>query len=162
MDSVPQPLLPMIMAKIQSFVSLLQELFNSTVSTDIAGELANYLVTGSLEKGKMFTSSDINNYKMKIRGLSDTNHDLPLVKHHLKLAYYPYRDSMLVSYRVMIESAMCAAENACEVENCTNLFSLECAEHARVVNFYRKYFKETYSDIFFKTMKYIVKPAKSI
>lgn len=162
MDSVPQPLLPMIMAKMQSFVSLLQELFNSTVSTDIAGELAKYLVTGVLEKGKMFTNSDIKNYKMKIRGLSDTNQDLPLVKHHLKLVYYPYQDSMLVSYRVMIESAMCAAENACEVENCTNLFSQDCTEHARVVNFYRKYFKETYSDIFFKTMKYIVKSTKSI
>lgn len=157
-EAVPQPLLPMTYMKMQSFVELLQELFNSTVSTDISEELAAYLVSGTLDKGCMFTRSDISNYKMKIRGLSDTNKDLPLVKHNLKMQYYPYWESMLVSYRVMIESAMCAAENACSVENCTNLFSFEGREHARVVNFYRKYFKETYSDIFFKTLKFIVKP----
>jgi len=60
---------------------------------------------------------------------------------------------MLPSYKVMIESAMCAAENTCSVEQCTNLFSRECKEHARVANFYRKYFKETYSEIFFRTIK---------
>jgi hypothetical protein len=58
----------------------------------------------------------------------------------------------------MIESAMCAAENACNVDNCTNLFSIENREYARIINFYRKYFKETYSDIFFKTVKYIINP----
>lgn len=156
-DSVPSQLLPMMYAKIQSFVELLQELFNSTVSTDISEKLAAYLVYGTLDKGRMLTRSDINKYKERIRGLSDTNKDLPLVKHNLQMKYYPYRDSMLVSYRVMIESAMCAAENACNVENCTNLFSREGREHARVVNFYRKYFKETYSDIFFRTLKFIVK-----
>ena len=160
--SVPSQLLPMMYAKMQSFVELLQELFNSTVSTDISEKLATYLVSGTLDKGRMLTRSDINNYKMKIRGLSDTNKDLPLVKHNLQMQYYPYWESMLVSYRVMIESAMCAAENACNVENCTDLFSREGREHARVVNFYRKYFKETYSDIFFNTLKFIVKPTDRI
>ena len=161
-DSVPSQLLPMMYAKMQSFVELLQELFNSTVSTDISEKLAAYLVSGTLDNGRMLTRSDINNYKMKIHGLSDTNKDLPLVKHNLQMQYYPFWESMLVSYRVMIESAMCAAENACNVENCTDLFSREGREHARVVNFYRKYFKETYSDIFFNTLKFIVKPTDRI
>lgn len=161
-DSISPQLQPMMYTKMQSFVELLQELFNSTVSTDISEKLAAYLVSGTLDKGRMLTRLDINNYKMKIRGLSDTNKDLPLVKHNLQMQYYPYWESMLVSYRVMIESAMCAAENACNVENCTNLFSWEGREHARVVNFYRKYFKETYSDIFFRTLKYIVKPSDRI
>ena len=160
--SVPSQLLPMMYAKMQSFVELLQELFNSTVSTDISEKLAAYLVSGTLDNGRMLTRSDINNYKMKIHGLSDTNKDLPLVKHNLQMQYYPFWESMLVSYRVMIESAMCAAENACNVENCTDLFSREGREHARVVNFYRKYFKETYSDIFFNTLKFIVKPTDRI
>ena len=161
-DSIPPQLQPMMYTKMHSFVELLQELFNSTVSTDISEKLAAYLVSGTIDKGRMLTRLDINNYKMKIRGLSDTNKDLPLVKHNLQMQYYPYWESMLVSYRVMIESAMCAAENACNVENCTNLFSWEGREHARVVNFYRKYFKETYSDIFFRTLKYIVKPSDRI
>lgn len=162
LDALPVQLQPMMYAKLQSFVELFQELFNSTVSTDISEKLAAYLVSGTLDKGRMLTRLDINNYKMKIRGLSDTNEDLPVVKHNLQMQYYPYWESMLASYRVMIESAMCAAENACNVENCTNLFSWEGREHARVVNFYRKYFKETYSDIFFKTLKFIVKPTDRI
>lgn len=50
---------------------------------------------------------------------------------------------------------MCAAENTCLQENRIDLFAWENREFARIVNFYRKYFKETYSDIFFKTVKYI-------
>ena len=158
LEAVPLPILPIISGKIQNFVELLQDLFNSTVSTDIAEELAKYLVSGILNKGRMFVRSDIKNYGMKIHGLSDTNQDLPIVEYNLQLQYYPDMD-MHKSYRVMIESAMCAAENICNVENCTNLFSHECYEHARVVNFYRKYFKEIYSDIFLKTVKIIVKPS---
>ena len=85
-----------------------------------------------------------------------------MVEHNLKKLYYPPCESTLVSYKVMMESAMCAAENACSVKDCTNLFSFEGREHARVVNFYRKYFKETYSDIFFKTLKFIVNPIDRI
>ena len=158
LEAIPKPLEPMILNKMQSFVKLLQDLFNSTLSTDISEELAAYLVSGTLNKGRMFTRTDINNYKMKIRGLSDTNHDLPLIKHNLQKTYYPYKEDMHKSYRVMIESAMCVAENACNVDNCTNLFSIENREYARIINFYRKYFKETYSDIFFKTVKYIINP----
>ncbi len=154
LEAVPQAILPMVSGRIQNFVELLQNLFNSTVSTDIAEELAKYLVSGILNQGKMFTRSDIMNYGMKIHGLSDTNQDLPIVEYNLQLQYYPDMD-MHKSYRVMIESAMCAAENICNVENCTNLFSREGYEHARVVNFYRKYFKKTYSDIFLKTVKII-------
>ena len=62
---------------------------------------------------------------------------------------------MLPSYKVMIESAMCAAESTCDVKDHINLFKPEGKEHARIVNFYRKYFKETYSDIFFRTVKLI-------
>ena len=60
------------------------------------------------------------------------------------------------SYRVMIESAMCAAENFAQVKNRTNLFLLESRDYARIINFYRKYFKETYSEIFIGTVKQIV------
>ena len=55
----------------------------------------------------------------------------------------------------MIESAMCAAEYTCNKNGCIDLFANENREIARTINFYRKYFKEIYSDIFFKTVKYI-------
>lgn len=154
MDVVPDGLKMAMYSKMQNFVALLQDLFNSTVSTDIASEFATYLVSGVLEPGEAFLTSDINTYKSKVHGLSDTNMDLPLVRYELQGKYYPQL-RMLASYRVMIESAMCAAENTCNVANCTNLFSFDGHEHARIVNFYRKYFKETYSEIFFRTVKYI-------
>lgn len=91
---------------------------------------------------------------MKIRGLSDDNCDLPIIKFILNGSYYP-EQSMLPSYQVMIESAMCAAENTCDVNHHTNLFKPEGKEYARIINFYRKYYKETYSEIFFRTVKLI-------
>lgn len=97
----------------------------------------------------------INAYCAKIHGLSDTNKDLPIAKFSLSNAYYNEGQRLLPSYRVMLEAAMCAAENTCLQENCIDLFAWENREFARIVNFYRKYFKETYSDIFFKTVKYI-------
>ena len=154
LDAVPEPLVAMMMPKMQDLFTLIQELFNSTVSTDIASEFATYIATGNLEKGNPILKSDISNYKMKIRGLSDDNCDLPIIRFILNGTYYP-QQSMLPSYQVMIESAMCAAESTCDVNNHVNLFKPEGKEYARIINFYRKYFKETYSDIFFRTVKLI-------
>lgn len=155
LQDMPEALMPVMSAKLLTFVSLLQELFNSTISTEISQELAAYLVSGSIEKGNSFAISDINNYCTKIHGLSDDNKDLPITKFTLVGNYYSHGQRLLPYYRVMIESAMCAAENTCNKQGCVNLFSLENIEYARTVNFYRKYFKETYSDIFFKTIKNI-------
>lgn len=154
LEAVPAPLVAMIMSKMQDLFFLIQELFNSTISTDIASEFAAYIATGDLGKGNPILKSDISNYKMKIRGLSDDNCDLPIIKFILNGSYYP-EQSMLPSYQVMIESAMCAAENTCDVNHHTNLFKPEGKEYARIINFYRKYYKETYSEIFFRTVKLI-------
>lgn len=155
MASVPNVLLPMMYGKMQSLVELLQELFNSTVSTDIAPAFAAFLVSGNIDDGKAFNIADINGYCAKIHGLSDTNRDLPIAKFSLNNVYYCQSQRLLPSYRVMLEAAMCAAENTCLQKNCIDLFAWENREFARIVNFYRKYFKETYSDIFFKTVRYI-------
>jgi len=154
LDTIPQPLLPMMMGKIQDFFTFIQELFNTTVSTDIASKLTAYIAGNNLEKANPISRSEIRNYNMKIRGLSDNNNDLPIARFTLNGNYYPSQ-SMLASYRVMIESAMCAAENTCDVKNHIDLFKPDGKEHARVVNFYRRYFKETYSEIYFRTVKLI-------
>lgn len=155
MASVPEAIQPIMFGKMQSLVELLQELFNSTVSIDIAQAFATFLVSGNIDAGRAFNISDINAYCAKIHGLSDTNKDLPIAKFSLSNAYYNKERKLLPSYKVMLEAAMCAAENICLQENCIDLFAWENMEFARIVNFYRKYFKETYSDIFFKTVKYI-------
>ena len=155
MASVPEAIQPIMFGKMQSLVELLQELFNSTVSIDIAQAFATFLVSGNIDAGRAFNIADINAYCAKIHGLSDTNKDLPIAKFSLSNAYYNKERKLLPSYKVMLEAAMCAAENTCLQENCIDLFAWENREFARIVNFYRKYFKETYSDIFFKTVKYI-------
>ena len=155
MENVPEAILPLMYGKLESLVALLQNIFNATVSTEIASSFAAFLISGNIEKGKMLTISDITRYCAKIHGLSDDNKDLPIIKFSLTGNYYSRGTKLLPSYRVMIESAMCAAENACGKENSINLFSYENREYARTVNFYRKYFKETYSEIFFNTIKYI-------
>lgn len=161
MQNMPEVLQPIMSAKLPTLVSLLQELFCSTVSTEIAQELAMYLVSGCIGKGSSFAISDINNYCTKIHGLSDNNNDLPTItKFTLTDHYYSYRQGLLPYYRVMIESAMCAAENTCHKQGHINLFLSENIEYARTVNFYRKYFKETYSDIFIKTIKCITSQNK--
>ena len=153
--SVPEAIQPIMFGKMQSLVELLQELFNSTVSIDIAQAFAAFLVSGNIDAERAFNIADINAYCAKIHGLSDTNKDLPIAKFSLSNAYYNQGQKLLPSYRVMLEAAMCAAENTCLQENRIDLFAWENREFARIVNFYRKYFKETYSDIFFKTVKYI-------
>lgn len=155
MATIPEALLHMMYVKMQSLVELLQELLNSTVSTDIAPAFAAFLVSGKIDGWRAFNIADIKSYCAKIHGLSDTNKDLPIAKFVLNNAYYPQGQHLLPSYRVMLETAMCAAENTCLQENCIDLFAWENREYARLVNFYRKYFKETYSDIFFKTVRYI-------
>ena len=161
MQDIPNELQSLMSAKLPTLAALLKKLFCSTISTEIAQELAMYLVSGSISKGTPFTISDINNYCTRIHGLSDNNKDLPTItKFTLTNHYYSYRQGLLPYYQVMIESAMCAAENACNKQGCINLFSAENIEYARTVNFYRRYFKETYSDIFLKTIKCITNQNK--
>ena len=154
MGNVPAPLHSMMNEKISDLVALLQELFNATVSTDIASEFVAYLISGEIGKGRLFTISDIKGYCARIHGLFDDNNDLPTVVFSLSGNYYCVQD-LRSSYKTMIESAMCAAEYTCNKNRCIDLFANENREIARTINFYRKYFKEIYSDIFFKTVKYI-------
>lgn len=155
MGNIPGTMMQIIVMKLVDFTELLVELLNATVTNELAQVMAAYITTLKINKGTFISRSDINEYKSKIRGLSDNNMDLPIVRYKLQGKYYPYEDKMLLSYRVMIESAMCAAENASGIDNRTDLFAKEYKEHARITNFYRKYFKETYCNIFLRTLKYI-------
>lgn len=155
MGSIPEPMMHIIVMKLLEFTELLVELLNATVTNELAQVMAAYITTLKIDSGPFISRSEINEYKSKIRGLSDNNIDLPVVRYKLQAKYYPYEDNMLLSHRVMIESAMCAAENASGIDNRTDLFAKEYKEHARIANFYRKYFKETYCNIFLRTLKYI-------
>ena len=153
--SLPPNLINIMNTKVGEIAELINKLFNATLSTEVASELTQYIVGGNIGSAKIFSRADINQFKSKIHGYTDNNIDLPRIRFVLQNKYYVDQD-MHVSYRVMIESAMCAAENFAQVKNRTNLFLLESRDYARITNFYRKYFKETYSEIFIGTVKQIV------
>lgn len=137
------------------FANLVKDLLRLTVSPDISTELEVFILLGQIKETKKLTYAEIHDYCAQINGLSLDNKDLPVLQFDLEQkGYYPSM-KLLPSYRTMIESAMCAAENICQVENAKDLFSKGEKEYARVVNFYRNYFKETYYTIFLKTIKII-------
>ena len=151
---LPPELSSIITAKLGEITELINGLFNATLSAEVASELIHYVAEGNIGRAHIFSISDINQFKSRIHGYTDNNMDLPLIRFVLQNQYY-VDQKMLVSYRVMIEAAMCAAENLAQVKDCINLFSLEGRDYARIINFYQKYFKETYSEIFIGTVKQI-------
>lgn len=151
---LPPELSSIITAKLGEITELINGLFNATLSAEVASELTHYVAEGNIGRAHIFSISDINQFKSRIHGYTDNNMDLPLIRFVLQNQYY-VDQKMLVSYRVMIEAAMCAAENLAQVKDCINLFSLEGRDYARIINFYQKYFKETYSEIFIGTVKQI-------
>ena len=152
---LPPTLINIMNTKLGEITELINALFNATLSAEVASELTQYVAGGNIGNARIFSRADINQFKSKIHGCTDNNIDLPLTRFVLQNKYYVDQE-MHKSYRVMIESAMCAAENFAQVKNRTNLFLLESRDYARIINFYRKYFKETYSEIFIGTVKQIV------
>ena len=140
--------------KLGEIIELINGLFNATLSAEVAFELTQYVVEGNIGNALIFSKADINQFKSRIHGYTDNNIDLPLIRFVLQNKYY-VDQKMPVYYRVMIEGSMCAAENLAQVKNRINLFSPESRNYARIINFYRKYFKETYSEIFIGTVKQI-------
>lgn len=151
MCSLPQMLIGKMLGDITELIS---SIFNATVSTEVAPELTRYVTGSNIGTAHLFSKADINQFNSKIHGYTDDNMDLPLIRFTLTNKYYADQQ-MRVSYRVMIESAMCAAESIAEVNGRIELFSLEGKEYARIINFYRKYFKKTYSEILIGTVKQI-------
>ncbi|WP_288910470.1 hypothetical protein [uncultured Bacteroides sp.] len=152
--SLPPTLNSIMHTKLGEITELINGLFNATLSVEVASKLTQYVAEGDIGDARIFSRADINQFKSKIHGFTDNNIDLPLIRFVLQNKYYVDQE-MHKSYRVMIESAMCAAENLAQVKDRINLFVLENQSYARITNFYRKYFKEIYCEIFIGTVKQI-------
>lgn len=135
---LPPTLINIMNTKLGEITELINALFNATLSAEVASELTQYVAGGNIGDARIFSRADINQFKSKIHGYTDNNIDLPITRFVLQNKYYVDQE-MHKSYRVMIESAMCAAENFAQVKNHTNLFLLESRDYARITNFYRKY-----------------------
>ncbi|MDE6479779.1 MAG: hypothetical protein K2L45_05860 [Muribaculaceae bacterium] len=143
-----------IIKKLQELFEHLKDIFDSTLSPKISSDFLRHINESNLDKADKITKSEINEFKTKIKGISDTNNDLPVIRIPLKGSYYTPQ-AMPVFYKVMMESAMVAAESAASINQGINLFSPIYKENSRVINFYRKYYRENYSEIFIRTLKII-------
>ena len=154
LDVCPADLQKFIESKMGDFRNFLLDIFCSTLSTNAAEQFVGFVLSNNLAKGIPFNHSDINYYRQRIIGVADGNNDLPSIIHRLANKYYP-SENMRDYQKTMIDSGICAAENACKLEDCNKIFTQEAMEYARIINFYRRYFKDTYSDIFIRTIKII-------
>lgn len=118
---LPPTLINIMNTKLGEITELINALFNATLSAEVASELTQYVAGGNIGDARIFSRADINQFKSKIHGYTDNNIDLPITRFVLQNKYYVDQE-MHKSYRVMIESAMCAAENFAQVKNHTNLF----------------------------------------
>lgn len=113
--SLPPTLINIMNTKLGEITELINALFNATLSAEVASELTQYVAGGNIGNARIFSRADINQFKSKIHGCTDNNIDLPLTRFVLQNKYYVDQE-MHKSYRVMIESAMCAAENFAQVK----------------------------------------------
>ena len=120
---LPPTLINIMNTKLGEITELINALFNATLSAEVASELTQYVAGGNIGDARIFSRADINQFKSKIHGYTDNNIDLPITRFVLQNKYYVDQE-MHKSYRVMIESAMCAAENFAQVKNHTNLFPI--------------------------------------
>lgn len=158
-DNSPAPLRSRLSDSLSAFFELLRNLLFSTLSMDEAQDLSIYISSGRIGEGTKISKQEINDFNSTISGVDDANHDLPILWHCIKGSYY-HKCDMLDYYRVMLKSAICAAENNGEVDGATDLFSERFKDNGRIINFYRRYFKETYSKIFMRALKIIKNPKK--
>lgn len=152
-EQTPEFMRGVLFERMGEFAEFFKDILDVTTTNELAQVFSNYVFTQNIERGSALSRADVNVFKSQIKGLSDTNGDLPTARYFLRGRYYPSKDDMWESHRVMMVSAMCAAENAFGGKCGTNLF--EFKESARVANFYRKYFKTTYCEIFIRTLKFI-------
>lgn len=106
---LPPTLINIMNTKLGEITELINALFNATLSAEVASELTQYVAGGNIGDARIFSRADINQFKSKIHGYTDNNIDLPITRFVLQNKYYVDQE-MHKSYRVMIESAMCAAE----------------------------------------------------
>lgn len=150
---LPELMSQLIGPKLPDLTNFIQDLFYSTSTPEMAQELTAIIAQNLIATEQPLTVREVSAYSEQINAFLDHNQGLPSERFNIRGHYYPRDRQMRFEYRVMMEAAMCAAENARDVANATNLFSLDNKSHARLVNFYRTYFKDVYCSIFMRALK---------
>ncbi len=137
------------------FIGFLADLYSVTLGPETSPIFAKMISSGSITPEPVFDRASIQLYRSRVIGATDNNADLPVSDFNLgkgKSAYMPDVD-MTSSQRTMILGPIFVAENIMGVsaESIWD-YSPESMLRRRTINFYREYFKNTYSNILLRGM----------
>lgn len=137
------------------FIGFLADLYSVTLGPETSPIFAKMISSGSVTPEPVFDRASIQLYRSRAIGATDNNADLPVSDFNLgkgKSAYMPDVD-MTFSQKTMILGPIFVAENIMGVsaESIWD-YSPESMSRRRTINFYREYFKNTYSNILLRGM----------
>lgn len=137
------------------FIGFLADLYSVTLGPETSPIFAKMISSGSVTPEPVFDRASIQLYRSRAIGATDNNADLPVSDFNLgkgKSAYMPDVD-MTFSQKTMILGPIFVAENimGVSVESIWD-YSPESMSRRRTINFYREYFKNTYSNILLRGM----------
>ena len=138
------------------FLPILKKIFTITLGLEAAEYMFKFVSGQEKEWANNFTKSEIREICAKTIGASDDNRDLPTINVELQQNYYN-EQQMLAYYEVMLKAPMCEAEYIQDVNNCVNLWDDQNVEFRKIANFYRLYFKQSYSMILTRTISILNK-----
>ena len=116
-------------------------------------EFAAYIMTGSIKPEKVFSFTDLRDYKESIHGVTDTGQDLPTMKISLNNCIFPsFLQDALPWQKVALLSPLKIAELLTSKEADKEFWTDENDSLRRVINFYRIYETKAYSNILTKSL----------
>jgi hypothetical protein len=116
-------------------------------------EFASYIMTGNIKPERVFSFTDLRDYKESIHGVTDTGQDLPTMKISLnEYIFPPFSQDALPWQKVALLSPLKIAELITSKEADKEFWTDENDSLRRVINFYRIYATKTYSNILMKAI----------
>ncbi len=134
----------------------IKDIFTITLGFEAAEYMVRFISGQSKDLANNFSKAEIRDICAKIIGTSDGNRDLPTIKIRPQQDYYG-ESQMPAYYRSMLESPMCEAEHIQSVDNSLDLWDYTNIEFRKIANFYRLYFKQSYSSILTRTISILNK-----
>ncbi len=141
------------------FIGFLTDLYSVTLGPDASPTFAKMISSNSISPEPSFDRALIQTFRAKVIGVSDNNADLPIAEFRLNCKRDSYMPGieMTSSQKTMIWSPIFVAENIMGI-SADDIWdnSPESMARRRTINFYREYFKNTYSSILLRGMGIIV------
>ena len=153
---MPNAIQTVMFEEFATLFATIKDIFTITLGFEAAEYMVKFISGQAKEVANNFSKSEIRDICARITGTSDNNRDLPTIKLHPQQDYYG-EAQMPSYYRIMLEAPMCEAEHIQCVDNSLDLWDYSNIEFRKIANFYRLYFKQSYSMILTRTISILNK-----